>query len=299
MLTLRAFGITDIGNVRRANEDSFVAQDFECGNKHNCLLIAVADGVGGANAGDIASRTAIDTIRDTLFRTQQPGKDDLQASIEDAGRKIYGMSLNEKDYNGMATTCTAMVFTEDKLILGHIGDSRAYRIRDNEIRQLTEDHTVVNDLYKSGVISEPDMEHHPHRNVLTKALGVKESVAIDIFEETVSENDVYVVCTDGLYKYVHDGEMKALVSSLLLEDTTDYLVSLAKERGGDDNISVVVVKVYSQQDGKKTARITEVYSESKNRKHTVHLIVLIGMIYVFVVYFILRGGDRIYTFFSR
>jgi PPM family protein phosphatase len=299
MLTLRAFGMTDIGNVRRANEDSFVVQNYQCGNTGNCLLIAVADGVGGAKAGDIASRTAIDTIRETLFRTQQSGKDDLHASIEDAGRIIFEMSMDEKDYSGMATTCTAMVFKEDKLILGHIGDSRAYRIRDNQISQLTEDHTLVNDLYKSGVISASDIEHHPQRNVLTKALGVKEGAAIDILEDTVSEKDVYVVCTDGLYKYVHDGEMKELVSSLPLEDTTDYFVSLAKQRGGDDNISVVVVKVDSPQDGKKTAKITAAYSESKNRNHKLKLIVLICMICIFVFYFLFRGGDRIYTFFSR
>ena len=300
MLNLKAFGITDIGNVRKENEDNFLIENFQC-KGNNCLLIAVADGVGGAKAGGTASKIAIDTVKEVLFDMQKVTTDVLKTSIGIANKNIFEMSLKDENYRGMATTFTAIVFTEDTFILGHVGDSRMYIVRDDNIKLLTEDHTVVSRLFKDGVIAEEDMKNHPQRNVLSNALGIQDEISIDISQYKIYENDVYVICTDGLYKYIDDNEIKDTVKNIPLENLTEYFVSKAKERGGDDNISVVVVKVVSSLDERETVKIptTDLFSEKNNRRKFIYVAILIFIMSIIGIYLIFGGCDRYNNFFFR
>ncbi len=299
MLTFKAFGITDIGNFREKNEDSFLIEKFKCEGNSNCLLIAVADGVGGAKAGETASKIAVETVKRVMLNTQGLKIDALKTSIESANKIIYEMSLKDENYRGMATTFTAIVFMENTFILGHIGDSRTYIVRNNDIKLLTEDHTVVNRLFKDGFITKEERRYHPQRNVLSKALGVQEIISYDISHDNIYKDDIFMICTDGLYKYIEENEIKDIVKNMPIESSAEYLVNTAKERGGDDNISVVLVKVDSPFDERKTAKITETVLPMKdnNKRKTIYAIILV--IVIVGIYLILGGGGQYNKFFCR
>jgi serine/threonine protein phosphatase PrpC len=258
---LHAVGITDIGNVRVENQDSFTVQTAPCTENGNSLLAVVADGVGGGKAGNVASKIAVEALTDIYLKNTGNPQDVMRMAIETANALIQERSREDELCSGMATTCTALMVKGDTVIIGHVGDSRAYRIRDGEIVHLTQDHTLPRKLFREGLITEEEIEFHPQGNVLTNAVGSRKMIEVDIISYEMIEQDTFVLCSDGLYKYFKDEEIKEIVSKAGIEASPERFVTVAKERGGDDNITVVVVHAGGDRLD-KTTEILEHYQAS-------------------------------------
>src|SRR4051794_38605514 len=218
-------GITDPGRRRRRNEDAYVCEP---------PLFAVADGMGGAQAGEIASRLGA-----TALRGGPAG--DVVELIQEANRKIYERSHEDETVSGMGTTMTVALVEDGQVRIGHVGDSRAYLIRDGKLEQLTEDHSLVAELVRSGKLSPEEAEVHPQRSVITRALGTDPDVDVDTFSVPAHPGDVFMLCSDGLTSMVSDDEILALVETHRsdLEKAAKALVDAANRGGGEDNITIV------------------------------------------------------------
>jgi serine/threonine protein phosphatase PrpC len=220
---------TDIGRVREGNEDSFLVDD---------PLFVVADGMGGHRGGEVASSLALETLR-TLFHQ---GKGDLDEQVQEANRTIVERSLHDQSVAGMGTTLTAALAEGERLRLAHVGDSRAYLLRRDELTLLTEDHTLVHRMVTEGEISEEEAEAHPQRSVLTRALGVDLWVDIDDLVVEVEKGDRLLLCTDGLTAMISNEHIRQILTERPdPQAAADALVSAADEAGGIDNITVVVL----------------------------------------------------------
>jgi protein phosphatase len=229
---------TEVGLVRKQNED------FLCVNP-GLALFAVADGMGGHLAGEVASRMAIESITRQL---QAGDRDDtvkcLLEGFRRANSNIYKASREDGSCRGMGTTLTAAVVRERELVLAHVGDSRAYIIRDDKIHPLTEDHSLVQEMIRQGGLTRKQARDHPHRNVLTRALGTDPLVDVDLITIGLERGDILLLCTDGLYGLLDDEEMLDLVrSSAGPDQAVKKLVDEAVKRGGNDNISVIMVEM--------------------------------------------------------
>lgn len=234
---------TDIGRVRSSNEDSASVQT----DLNGLTLAIVADGMGGHQAGDIASRMAIDVIQEELQKLQNDMSvpdyhQMLRSAIALANDKIRQSASENPKYRGMGTTVVVAVANEKRIFVAHVGDSRAYKISSAGLCQLTEDHTLVNELVKRGQLSEEEAMQHPRRNVLTRALGTDVNLQIDISDVEWAEHEVLMLCSDGLTGAVDNEEMtRILQSSHDLDWKVDALVHRALEAGGDDNITVTLI----------------------------------------------------------
>lgn len=236
---------THIGKIRENNEDSFFVDE----NNHS--LFIVADGMGGHNAGEIASKMAIDIVSKFIkdnwtsidFANEFNVHSLLRNAIEKANKKIYEQSLLNKELDGMGTTLTIAFINETRLYIAHIGDSRAYILRDNELFQITQDHTLVSELLKNGSITENEAKNHPKRNIITKALGTSPYVEPDLSNYVINDNDIVILCTDGLTNAIENDEIKNSFNTFLtLQETCDYLINLANEKGGYDNITIMAIR---------------------------------------------------------
>jgi len=238
-MIVQAAALSDVGRRRPANEDRF-AVETELG------LFVVADGMGGHKAGQVASQLAVDSAVAALDASSKSAgslTERLAESISVANREIYSQARSCPELRGMGTTLVAALTGEGCVALAHVGDSRAYLIRGNGIRQLTQDHSVVGDLVRRCEITEQDARTHPHRHVLTRALGVRSVVEADFAELSTAAGDTFVLCSDGLTGRVKDHEIARLVlTAPTLEDACKRLVGTANERGGEDNITVVVLR---------------------------------------------------------
>lgn len=238
---------SDVGKVREINEDSvFLSEAYP-----NGLRIAiVADGMGGHLAGEVASQTAIELITQLLHSklsediTIEKLEEALQEGIIESNSKIYLQSKNDLQFRGMGTTVVAAIISNEWIILGHIGDSRAYLVNETKITQLTKDHSLVNELLRNGQITEEEAENHPQKNILTRALGTDELVKIDHTVIHWENEDTLILCTDGLTNRVSDQKMSDLINNraFTAQDIADQLVELANEAGGEDNISVIIIR---------------------------------------------------------
>ncbi|QGG56771.1 Stp1/IreP family PP2C-type Ser/Thr phosphatase [Paenibacillus sp. B01] len=246
---------SDIGRIRMANEDRSWAGVTAGG----LTLAIVADGMGGHQAGDVASQLAVDAFREAMeplpagVSADEAGRM-LQEAIRRANEVVYDMASRNEQYHNMGTTVVAALFVEEtRLILGHIGDSRAYRISEQGIAQLTEDHTLVNELVRSGQISFEEAAHHPRRNVLTRALGTDEEVELDVRMLDWQPGDILLLCSDGLSGMLDDSELLQVAGDAgeSLEAKADRLISLALAAGGDDNITVVLMQSGAATDGEE------------------------------------------------
>lgn len=239
---MRVYCETNKGLMRENNEDSFIVEESE---RYN--LYAVADGMGGHKAGEVASSIAIEVIRDCFKENIQ--KEDFKTptfiieSIDFANDKIRKESINKNEYSGMGTTITLAVIDMYMNIgyIANVGDSRAYIVRNNEIIQITEDHTYVNELIKDGEITPEEAKHHPKRNVITRAVGSEEYVHADIFEIELIDNDVILLCTDGLTTHLSDEKILSTIKECGCEEGVQRLIKLANDSGGTDNITVIIV----------------------------------------------------------
>jgi len=232
--------LTDTGLVRPLNEDSLCVVP-ELG------LFAVADGMGGHMAGEIASTTALDVLQLELARKLQKGEHPetaLVSAVQVANEKIYEMAGSNRQWSGMGTTITACLKSGEIVYLAQVGDSRAYLFRQELLTQLTEDHSLVYDLVKSGELTEEQAQQHPQRNVLTRALGTSPSLKVDLFRQKVVKGDLLLLCTDGLTGYLKPDELRQILkTSPDLDTAARALVKRALNYGGKDNITVILIEI--------------------------------------------------------
>jgi len=231
--------ITDTGRKRRRNEDAYVCEP---------PLFAIADGMGGAQAGEVASRLAAAALRESGAKTLG-GERRISDLIQEANRRVYDRSSTDPNTSGMGTTITVALVENDNVAFGHVGDSRAYLIRDGRMEQVTEDHSLVNELLKSGKLSREEAESHPQRSVITRALGTDPDVDVDTFTIAAEVGDVFLLCSDGLTDMVGEGEILELVERNRedLNSALKSLVRAANRSGGDDNITVVAFEIAEGQ----------------------------------------------------
>jgi protein phosphatase len=230
MKLARTYAVSDPGRRRRRNEDSYVVRP---------PLFAVADGMGGAQAGELASRIAVEAMGE---ESGSSGEARVATLIREANRRVFARSHEDAAASGMGTTMTAALVGDDGTVtIGHVGDSRAYLLRSGRLEQLTEDHSLVAELVRSGRLSAEEAESHPQRSVITRALGTDRDVDVDVFTVRAEPGDLFLLCSDGLTTMVDDEEILSVVSERRgdLEATARDLVSRANRGGGEDNITVV------------------------------------------------------------
>lgn len=246
---MRSAGRTDIGLVRKVNEDSFMCEKLE--GVEDSYLYIVADGMGGHNAGEVASSMAVQEVASHIrenIEELRHGAGEIQRLVRNsmlyANDKVYKTSIIKNDCLGMGTTLSMVLIKDYSAYIGHVGDSRIYLIQDSKIRKLTEDHSLVAELVKAGTIKPEEADSHPQRNVITRALGTEYNLDPDVFVESVQNGDIILICTDGLSNAVNEEDMiKTAVSSRDLDEACELLISKAKENGGFDNITAVVIQI--------------------------------------------------------
>lgn len=234
---------TDVGMVRSNNQDSYSAGDLTS----EVTWAVVCDGMGGANGGNVASETAVKVIRDKLTSGYHIGMNDnsvknlIVSAIEAANMTLFSMARNNEELSGMGTTVVLAVRNTDTLYISNVGDSRIYIVSDSGITQVTTDHSVVQIMLDRGEISPEEAKDHPKKNVITRALGVDPDVRIDYSQEQLNEDDIVLLCTDGLTNYVDDVTILEICRTEDKYKIADKLVELANENGGGDNVTVVTV----------------------------------------------------------
>ncbi len=245
-MNLKALCISDLGRSRDINEDSCAYIKL----KDDVYLLIVADGMGGHSAGEVASKMAVNSITDFFRNNLNNDKklDDIkklvQESILKANRDIYQNSILNSKYSGMGTTVTLALIYKGTMIVGHVGDSRAYLYKKGRLEKVTTDHSLVAELVKNGTITEAEALHHPQKNIITRALGVDEDIKIDIVVQEIEEGNRILLCTDGLSNMVYDDEIEERLKSYKdIEEAAHDMVDTANNRGGFDNITVIIAEV--------------------------------------------------------
>jgi PPM family protein phosphatase len=225
---------TDTGRQRHANEDSYFAR---------APLFAVADGMGGAQAGEVASRIAAGAFEHGAAG-EGPAEGRLEEIAQEANREIHKLAQEDSSRAGMGTTLTAAMLHDDEVAFGHVGDSRAYVLRDGELKRLTKDHSLVEELRRQGRLTEEQAEEHPQRSIITRALGPEPKVNVDTMTVPARDGDVFLLCSDGLTTMVGDEEIRdILVGARSLRSAVNHLVEAANQGGGRDNITAVAFRV--------------------------------------------------------
>jgi len=241
---LVAFGLSDVGHCRETNEDNYFF-DTALG------LYAVADGMGGHAAGEVASRLAVDAIEE-LFRrnggigaSAEEAAEKLQAAVAEANRRICDSIHSHVEQRGMGTTVVTLLAVGDRIVVGHVGDSRAYLLRDGVLERLTHDHSWVSEQVKAGLLTNDDAQRHPMRNIVTRALGSRADVSADVVERRTRPGDVYLLCSDGLNAMLHDDQIREALDRHREdpEGACRALIDAANARGGEDNTTVIVLAV--------------------------------------------------------
>ncbi|MBA2424255.1 MAG: Stp1/IreP family PP2C-type Ser/Thr phosphatase [Actinobacteria bacterium] len=236
----RAAGVTDTGRRRLRNEDAFICE---------LPLFAVADGMGGARAGEVAAGLAAAALEEAGSETR--GAEGVAALIVEANKRIWERSLNDPRTTGMGTTVTAALVdaASGAVAIGHVGDSRAYLLRDETLEQLTTDHSLVAELVESGVLTPEEAERHPQRSAITRALGTEPTVEVDAFTMQAEPGDLFLVCSDGLSAMLSDEAVSSAIETADRdpERAADALVAAANARGGEDNITVVLFEIVDDQ----------------------------------------------------
>jgi serine/threonine protein phosphatase PrpC len=241
-LNLAWGGSSDVGRVRQGNEDALLAE-------HGVFV--VADGMGGHNAGEVASEIAVTTMRSAL-RDSVTSTEQLRELVQQANTSIYTASLDDSTQRGMGTTLTALVMipgVADRVLVANVGDSRTYVLRDGVLSRITTDHSYVQELVNEGVITAEDARKHPQKNIVTRALGIDRYVAVDVFSHDMRTGDRFLLCSDGLVDEVTDADITNILSSNAnATDAANALVAAANDAGGRDNTTVVVVDVLAADD---------------------------------------------------
>ncbi len=239
-MKLTAFAMTDIGLKRKVNQDSYLKDDAQ-------QLFVVADGMGGHKGGEVASKLAVDRIK--AYCDKNPnlsGRDILDRAINDSSFAINKKSRENEDLNGMGTTVIALLFQNDTAFIGQVGDSRAYLMNNGGVWQVTEDHSLMNEEIRAGRLAGKQVESFQFKNVITRSVGYEDAVAVDVYRRKVQVGDTFLLCTDGLSGLVSAEEMAQEVLNHGSQVGLKKLISMANARGGEDNITAVVVQVVSK-----------------------------------------------------
>lgn len=240
---MQIFFKTDIGKVRSSNQDYCRYGSFS----DTCAWAVVCDGMGGANGGSVASVEAVDEICRRLneeFKasmTEDELVELMKSAVSSANSKVYAMSCESECLRGMGTTVELAVIKDGTVHIVHAGDSRVYLVYNDRIDQLTIDHSLVQEMVSRGQITPEQARVHPNKNYITRALGVSEALNLDCISRPFSQGNMLLMCTDGLTNYFESGELLETIKQTPCEEITDRLVSIAKERGGNDNITVAVI----------------------------------------------------------
>jgi serine/threonine protein phosphatase PrpC len=272
-MKLAVYGLSDVGLSRDHNEDS-ISWDIELG------LIMLADGMGGHNAGEIASELAVTAIRDALLDVLTPEMLDtkliksdeaLREAVVYANEEIHEQANRRIECAGMGTTVVITLFHDDKVTYAHVGDSRIYRLRHGEYKQLTQDHSLVQEMIDNGYLSQEEAMISSSRNLITRALGIAPEVEVDVKTEVLDGDDVYLLCSDGLSDLLSEQDMARILTEQRdrLGDAAQHLVDLANERGGNDNISVILVamhEAFSDERGLSPSESQELETDDSNEE---------------------------------
>lgn len=224
---------TDVGKVRANNQDAPIVSE-------KLRLYGVADGMGGHKGGEVASTSA----RDNLLRELEgktPSVAALSGAIEEVNRQIYHQQEHDDALTGMGTTLSVLWMSDNFVYIGHVGDSRVYLLRDGEFKQMTLDHSLVEQLVREGVLTEEEAQNHPMRNIITRAIGTDESVEVDVVVEERRKGDLWLACSDGLHGLVDDRQMRDALRQYAPEKAADVLLKAALDAGGRDNVTLVIV----------------------------------------------------------
>lgn len=243
---MKTFAITDIGQKRDINQDYVYASELPVGSLPNLFL--VADGMGGHKAGDVASKYTVGQIVDYITSSQENNPVKLiRYAIEHANEGLRRMAENDEALSGMGTTLVAATVIDDYIYIANVGDSRLYIVSDT-IRQITKDHSLVEEMVRSGAIDKSEARFHPKKNLITRAIGAKDSVMIDFFDEKLEKGDLLLLCTDGLTNMLDDEDIRIIMSQQEdLAGKAEKLVEAANANGGKDNITVMVVEPFSDE----------------------------------------------------
>ncbi len=238
---LKAFFQTDQGKVRSHNEDSGAVIPISASD----VFAVVADGMGGHQAGDVASQMAVHFVKqhlDTYINEKETSSEIIHSLIEDANKEIYSYAQSHPECRGMGTTVIVLRANRNEVHLGHVGDSRCYRIQGGEITQLTDDHTLVNELVKSGQITAEEAEYHPRKHVVMRALGTDPEVEIDDLTYEWTTGNYLLICSDGLSNKVSTQSIVEVVNGeATIEEKANQLVTMANDAGGEDNITLILL----------------------------------------------------------
>jgi len=248
-LEIKVYGNTNIGRVRKNNEDAY-------GIYPDLSLFIVADGLGGHAGGEVASRLAVETIKDGLvstesYRSSAEITERIIEAIKGANNRIIQRASMMYDLKGMGTTVVVVKLEEDNAMIAHVGDSRMYLIRKNKITQITKDHTVVEEYIRLGLLTLQEALYHPNRHMLSRALGVSYDIDVDVADIQIAEGDIIILCTDGLTNMLSEKEILSAITELMPspEKITDRLITLANNHGGIDNITVITICIEQNNKG--------------------------------------------------
>ncbi len=241
---MTTYGDTHQGMIRSNNQDGYVIEIFD---DQQTVLLVVCDGMGGANAGNVASHVALEVFSSRVQDQFEPDMDDtatedmLRISAQNANQAVYEISVKQPECRGMGTTLVGAIAQGQKITLINIGDSRAYRITKDSIEQLTEDHSFVQEMVRKGKLTPEQARNHPHRNLITRAIGVDTFVDSDLFHCILEKDDVLLLCSDGLTGMVEDDEIASIIrEAQSLEQAVNTLIMRACDNGGLDNITVAL-----------------------------------------------------------
>ncbi|MFP2963103.1 Stp1/IreP family PP2C-type Ser/Thr phosphatase [Myxococcus sp. 1LA] len=253
-MRIEVAGSTHVGMKRNHNEDNFLMLPEE-------FLFCVADGMGGHSSGEIASRIAVDELGEfykltskdqdctwpfKMDKTRNYDENRLATGIKLANARIFEKASSESKYKGMGTTIVTAHFTQNAVYVGHVGDSRVYYFRGGALKQVTEDHSLLNDYLKAKKLSPEEVENFPHKNVIVRALGMKENVQVDVSRVEPQEDDVFLLCSDGLSGMVTDAQMQEILQRTPeLEKACSQLIDMANAAGGNDNVTCVLARYHA------------------------------------------------------
>ena len=243
---MKVFSITDVGKVRKMNQNYVFATDEPQGTLPN--LLVVADGMGGHKAGDFASKFTVETLKEEIKHSLKEGpKEVLLDAVQVVNKKLIETAEKDIKLDGMGTTLVAATVIDHTLHFINVGDSRLYLIN-QEVKQISRDHSLVEEMLRLGGISEEEAKHHPDKNIITRAIGVKEDVEADYYEYALKKGDVILMCTDGLCNMVNEDEIFTIIKSARdIVEAGQLLINRANENGGKDNIGVVLATPFSNE----------------------------------------------------
>lgn len=285
-MKVKYYGKSDIGKVRSTNEDYFINEKLD----KNEYIFVVADGMGGHNAGGIASELGTLTFINQYKYQRKKKKsiiDSMSFSIKKANETIYKKALSDPKKSGMGTTFSACVISNMKAYIIHVGDSRIYLIRDNDMKRVTTDHTFVEKMLEQGKITDQEALHHPQKNILYMSLGVQKNLEPEIIDDfNIKDDDVIVMCSDGLVNTVTINQMKKFSLIYNPQESVEKLIKLANKNGGTDNITVQVIRINKTEGVRKLEPIS---IEKENKRNSLILLFFIILTILFILWLILTS----------